>query len=176
MSPGHADTGAPAPLAWLCPKFGQMGWNLVSALGSELPFQCLLARLIPSPDASGAPILLDPAPAAQDWFGLGFRPLLLGFMFGYFCPCWGPECSSKWASPLGLCLGQICSLLFLCIFYPIWPTYVPFPFMACKTSGTPKLVEYVSVEPYSLGLVCVLFDSWWYKLCNKDRQHLLQLL
>jgi hypothetical protein len=156
MGLGRADIGAPTPLERLCPKLGQMGWNLVSASGSELAFQRLLARLIPSPNPSGAPILLDPAPAARDWFGLGFGPLLLGFMFWYFCSCWGPKCSGKWAYPLGLCLGQICSLLFLCIFYPIWPTYVPFPFMPCKTSGTPKLVEYVSVKPYSVSLVCVL--------------------
>jgi hypothetical protein len=94
-------------------------------------------------------------------------------MFGYFCPYWGPECFGKWAFPLGLCLVQICSLLFLCIFYPIWPTYMPFPCIPCKTSGTPKLVEYVSVKPYSLSLVFVLFNSWWYKLCNKDHQQLL---
>jgi hypothetical protein len=82
-------------------------------------------------------------------------PILYGVLY---CSCGlGP-----WRLPMELsCVGFGLGLFSI---------YSVFPREPCKISGTPKLVEYVSVKPYSLSLVCVLYDSWQYKLCNKDRQ------
>ena len=99
-------------------------------------------------------LLLQPA-MDLDWIlGLHF----LGSCLDILVHVGGPN--ALVSGPVSLPMVFMYFLAHLCLF----------PSMACKMSETPKLVECVSLKSYSLSLVCVLYDSWRYKLCNKDRQ------
>jgi hypothetical protein len=143
------------------------------------------------------------APAKLGWFGLGLlsicsRPgiagkwdsplgpllLVVGLGFGprlliepWPCPrgMLASLCKLDWASSspsLVLLWAKVCFII-SCSFLLFLAHYGMFSYIPCKTSETPKLVEYISWKPYSLSFVCVLYDSWQYKLCNKDRQQAL---
>jgi hypothetical protein len=108
---------------------------------------------------------------------LGCHPLCPASPYGLlagprFCPrgVLAHLCTLVWASfyfSLAL-LWAKCDLVFLLLF---WPVCGVFSYKPRKTSETPKLVEYISWKPYLLSLVWFLYESWWYKLCNKDHQH-----
>jgi hypothetical protein len=92
---------------------------------------------------------------------------------------WAWASAAVWTHPfevswLGFFLillwGQNNISYFFYSFLHFWPTLGVFSYKPCKTSETPKLVEIVSIKPYLLSLVWILYRYWRVKLCNKDHQ------
>jgi hypothetical protein len=125
----------------------------------------------------------DPAPLGPPWVQsfVAFSTPLVDLAHGMYpwswaslvsvwaCPSFvlGPVFLVNGLSPIGLMLGvyHVAFLAYSKVIFHIIPTGPP------ANEQSPKLMEYVSVKPYSLGLVIILCKCWvWYDFSTANNK------